>query len=70
MVIQLVQHDIIIIKFSNSKFCLIMTYIPKYFQIVSSYVHILISIIHNYIFIVISFQGHSSHHVGQFFIKK
>ena len=69
MVIQLVQHDILNFKFSNSKFGLIMTYIPKYFQNGSSVVHILISYFHNYIFFLISFQGHSSHHVGQFFIK-
>ena len=43
MVIQLVEHDILNFKFSNSKISLIMTYIPKYFQIVSSDVHILIS---------------------------
>ena len=49
MVIQLVQHDILNFKFSNSKISLIMTYIPKYFQNVSSDVHIIISKIHNYI---------------------
>ena len=50
MVIQLVQHDILNFKFSNSKISLIMTYNPKYFiQKGSSYVHILISKFHIYI---------------------
>ena len=43
MVIQLVQHDILNFKFSNSKFGLIMTYIAKYFHNGSSDVHIVIS---------------------------
>ena len=51
MVIQLVQHNILNFKISNSKISLIMTYIPKYFQNHSSYVHILISKFHIYIYI-------------------
>ena len=57
MVIQLVQHDILNFKFSNSKISLIMTYIPKYFQNGSSDVHILISKFHIYIFNFNKFPG-------------
>ena len=42
MVIQLVQHNILNFKISNSKISLIMTYISKYFQNGSSDDHILI----------------------------
>ena len=49
MVIQLVQHNILNFKISNSKISLIMTYIPKYFQNGSSDDHILIYKFHNYI---------------------
>ena len=49
MVIQLVQHDILNFKISNSKISLITTHIQIFFQNVSSFVHILISKFHIYI---------------------
>ena len=49
MVIQLVHHDILNFKISNSKISLITTHIQIFFQNVSSDVHILISKFHIYI---------------------
>ena len=69
MVIQLVQHDILNVKFSNSKISLIMTYNPKLFQSVSSYVHILNYKFHIYIYKFNKFLGAFISPRGPFFIK-